>query len=535
MNFSRALTWLKKSEEPRRTEAQSTGGLSVRQTLPRRLIRVNPDSAMRVVDTARLMSTDVRYTGLSYVWGKNQNFQLLKDNKVRLMAGLEYSELPKTIQDAVTVTRRLGYSYLWVDALYDKENYRYTYANGNRSCIIQDSDDDKARELPNMHSVYKNSVVTIVAAIAQAATEGFLHVQQSQDYLIRPFDISFYNEKGERGRSLSLSYPSLYKRWKDPLNDRAWTFQELLLPRRVILYSYRGVEFIDRTDVPISPYLQGGEDPQSQRIPWSGATFTLDVIRDDVRRVWLDIRGEYTRRKLSYAGDKLVAIAALAEELSGIYGTYLAGLWDQDLFMDLQWRRPDPEYDSSTPSREFPGWQTRRLPRPAQYRAPSWSWASIDGEVTDAFEDEEDSIAGRLDFRIISCSTEPAIEDYDFGGIRSASLDVEGRLQTFIWRPSNDVTADRCDGFLAMKVENEMYPEMQFGDAMVDALEPELISGVNVECLAMCVVERIPQRPAAEGLMLFPVGENTYRRVGFFNTRSQVVFYDVEPRRIVIV
>jgi hypothetical protein len=42
---------------------------------------------------------------------------LLKGNKTSLMTGLEYGELPKTIQDAVTVTRRLGYSYLWVDAL----------------------------------------------------------------------------------------------------------------------------------------------------------------------------------------------------------------------------------------------------------------------------------------------------------------------------------------------------------------------------------------------------------------------------------
>jgi hypothetical protein len=387
-------------------------------------------------------------------------------------------------------------------------------------------------ELPNMSSVYKNSAVTIVAAIANAATEGFLHIQQSQDYFINPFTLPFYDKKGECVRTLRLSYPSSYKRWKDPLNDRAWTFQELLLPQRVILYSYRGVEFMDRTDVPMSDGLEEGQDPQLPRLPWSSPMFSLGVSRDHVRQVWLVIRGEYTRRKLSCAEDKLVAIAALASELAGVYGKYLAGLWEQDLFMDLQWRRPDSELESSSTSHD--SWHIRRLPRPTQYRAPSWSWASIDGEVTDAFEDEGDSIADRLDFRIDSCSVEPIIRGYDFGGIRSASLVVAGRLHSFIWRPSDDAMADRCDGFLAMEVENELYPEQQFGDAMVDALEPELVSGARVECLAMCVVERVPKRPGVEGLMLLPVDGNTYKRVGFFNTLSRAVFDEVEPSRIII-
>jgi hypothetical protein len=385
-----------------------------------------------------------------------------------------------------------------------------------------------------MSSVYKNSAVTIVAAIANAATEGFLHIRQSQDYLINPFDLPLYDEKGERVRVLQLSYPSFYKRWKDPINDRAWTLQELLLPQRVILYSYRSVGFIDRTNIPIADGLQG-KDPQLPALPWFSPMFLLKVTSDDIRQVWLVLRGEYSRRKLSCAQDKLIAIAALASELAGVYGKYLAGLWDRDLFMDLQWRRPDADYDPSTTSHQLPGWHMRRLPRPTQYRAPSWSWASIDGEVTDAFEDEEEITTDTLDFRIISCSVQPTIRDYEFGGIQSASLIVEGRLNSFIWRPSNNTKIDQCDGFLARKVENEMYPEVQFGDAMVDAFEPELVPGARVICMAMRVVERVPKRLSAEGLMLLPVEENTYRRVGFFNTLSWVVFDNTKSSRVIIV
>ena len=44
-----------------------------------------------------------------------------------------------SVQDAITVTRKLGIRYLWVDAL----------------CIIQDSNSDKANEIREMGNVYK--------------------------------------------------------------------------------------------------------------------------------------------------------------------------------------------------------------------------------------------------------------------------------------------------------------------------------------------------------------------------------------------
>jgi hypothetical protein len=51
----------------------------------------------------------------------------------------------------------------------------------------------------------------------------------------------------------------------------------------------------------------------------------------------------------------------------------------------------------------------------------------------------------------------------------------------------------------------------------------------------MRVVERVPKRLSAEGLMLLPVEENTYRRVGFFNTLSWVVFDNTKSSRVIIV
>ena len=200
---------------------------------------------------------------------------------------------------------------------------------------------DKQKELPKMGSIYGNAAFTIVAAVAASADKGFLHVQPTEEYFIAPFDVPIHDEEGNLVNSLSLCYPASYKRWKDPINDRAWTFQELLLSKRVISYSYRGVEFADKellqqngSDQAERPEL----DPRFSIPSWSSPWFNLEVTRETIRNVWLIIRSEYTTRDLTYSGDKLVAIAAVAAELGKTYGKYLAGLWEEDLFLDLQWR-----------------------------------------------------------------------------------------------------------------------------------------------------------------------------------------------------
>jgi hypothetical protein len=66
--------------------------------------------------------------------------------------------LPQTIQDAISVTHRLGIRYLWVDAL----------------CIIQDNPIDKSTEINAVGANYKNATLTISAASAASVELGFL-------------------------------------------------------------------------------------------------------------------------------------------------------------------------------------------------------------------------------------------------------------------------------------------------------------------------------------------------------------------------
>ena len=65
------------------------------------------------------------YVALSYCWGGDQAVKTTKATLEKHKTGIPIYSLPATIRDAITVTRRVGIGFLWVDSL----------------CIIQDSPD----------------------------------------------------------------------------------------------------------------------------------------------------------------------------------------------------------------------------------------------------------------------------------------------------------------------------------------------------------------------------------------------------------
>ncbi|EME42711.1 hypothetical protein DOTSEDRAFT_73503, partial [Dothistroma septosporum NZE10] len=86
-------------------------------------------ASLTVIDVERLCLHDLdkpelvtpwgpQYVALSYVWGSDNNVRTMKSNEARFRrpGGLDI-DLPKTIADAIEVTRALGYPYLWIDSL----------------------------------------------------------------------------------------------------------------------------------------------------------------------------------------------------------------------------------------------------------------------------------------------------------------------------------------------------------------------------------------------------------------------------------
>jgi hypothetical protein len=104
-----------------------------------------------------------------------------------------------------------------------------------------------------------------------------------------------------------------------------------------------------------------------------------EQAKHDRYRLWHRVVEEYTRRKLTLQSDKLVAISGIARwfEKKVILDpkpdsdleprSYFAGVWQQNLMADLLWTAC---YNTASDTRHA-----------ANYRAPSWSWASMDGPV----------------------------------------------------------------------------------------------------------------------------------------------------------
>ncbi|PVH82441.1 hypothetical protein DL98DRAFT_414873, partial [Cadophora sp. DSE1049] len=90
------------------------------------------------------------FCALSYLWGGVSMLKTEKRNVERLSQdnGILEEGLPLTIRDAIQFCRKIGWRYLWVDAL----------------CIIQDDKVDVASQISQMQSIYRFADFTIVAA-----------------------------------------------------------------------------------------------------------------------------------------------------------------------------------------------------------------------------------------------------------------------------------------------------------------------------------------------------------------------------------
>ena len=294
------------------------------------------------------------YAALSYCWGGPQIIMLTTDTIDAHLKSIP-DQLPQSIQDAILVARGLRIQFLWVDSL----------------CIIQDSATDKATEIGKMRTIFRNSTVTIAAASAHTVFDGFLEPR------IPPTacKLRLRCPNGSMG-TVSLTPHRYYNAMREPINSRAWTMEERILSPRVLVFGQKEMSWQCQTDLSKSitgfhPALTEGCKRLPSYIfdPPSPNKSTVDKKTLFNRALlWIDIVEEYARRDLTHEKDKLIAISGIAAQLELAWeDTYVAGLWRTSLIHHLAWSR------HRVPSKTYHS--------PTAYRAPSWSWASIDGPV----------------------------------------------------------------------------------------------------------------------------------------------------------
>lgn len=304
------------------------------------------------------------YVCLSHCWGSDKGLRPLETTVATLHAfeeGISYELLPKTFQDAVVFTRKLGYRFLWIDSL----------------CIVQDDSEDWLREAGRMASIYENAVLTLAAAsspdskggLFRKSTPGVLLGHGKQGTIqpaLRQFSNPAFFEYGHR-QSVREKPGSDDT---SPLLKRAWIYQERMLSGRVLFFTPLELVFECR----LSNSTESG-------YPWvdSGpkhaftSVYNPDCPKELLLMLWRKLVTEFTQLQLTLNKDKLSAIAGVATRFfkrleGGQSVCYFAGSWKETFIEDMLWE-PSSRIGSNPPrvNECIPTWSWARSDRPKTY------------------------------------------------------------------------------------------------------------------------------------------------------------------------
>ncbi|PQE05065.1 hypothetical protein CJF31_00002227 [Rutstroemia sp. NJR-2017a BVV2] len=357
-NLQISRTWLHNCL----TNHPSCGPHQPESWLPTRLLDVGSSDSQNIrLILGSSLDAETQYVALSHRWGTNKGCELNSGNITAYQETIPLSDISATVRDSVAVTRALGFQYLWVDTM----------------CIIQDDDSDWTWQSATMSKVYGLSMCTIAAVNSGFGSQGYF--TNRNQYRIRPcrvpnpfrtvskysFNVrsQYLHRIHEREVKGSLWY------------NRGWVFQERTLSPRLLIFS--GTQILWACE-----QLQAAET-------WPcGKTREHHIDRFESFKVekarfyklldrscgvlinqstwWTFLKDYMASAELTKKSDKLVAIQGIATLIQNLTGvSYSGGFWLNDnLPESLLWKAAPV-----------------KLPRPKEYRAPSWSWAAVDGTI----------------------------------------------------------------------------------------------------------------------------------------------------------
>jgi hypothetical protein len=261
-----------------------------------------------------------------------------------------------------------------------------------------------------MGSIYSHAHIVISVEHASACVDGFLpnnHFGWKRTHHL----------SREGAPAVKVTCWSRADGWKScagsmrtsALSQRGWTMQECYLPHRILHFAEHEVIW----ECNVTSVCECGN--ASKHEFWKGAAFSLinrwtspsldvekeyiiDIIDhlhgstpEGLCWIWERLVEQYTQRSLTVEDDKLPAISGLARfmqsKLNVPSNGYMAGVWKASLPAGLLWfvtGKPMPS-------------------RPTKWRAPSWSWASIDGGIGYFHERYQFDFEPHVSIRDCSC------------------------------------------------------------------------------------------------------------------------------------
>ncbi|KAJ2903860.1 hypothetical protein MKZ38_009243 [Zalerion maritima] len=355
--------------------------------LPRRVLDVSPgacndDNSCLLYE--RKGEENHEYACLSYCWGGfavDQRSALTEDKWEKWsregQIRIPLDGMDKCILEALDVVRTLGIRYLWVDSL----------------CIKQKDTADEDIEIGRMSNTYKNASLVVVAAAGEDPKASMLRPlsfppgrkicdvpvsTQGQRAIMSICAIAPDDDQGKEGKMMPLAHQRHEPRgkWHHPLQDRAWTLQECVLARRLLIFSYYGVFWNCQGNStilhPVGPRADRPRFPKKV-LPWDrrsaleslvGKPETTAIEVEAWLPLWFRLVENYTNRKMGDPRDSLKALQAVISEIEMLTDDeFVFGMSSKYIIWSLLW------YERST---EFSRWSldlSCRCPP-----TPSWSW-----------------------------------------------------------------------------------------------------------------------------------------------------------------
>ncbi|KAL8299223.1 hypothetical protein RB593_009210 [Gaeumannomyces tritici] len=339
------------------------GGSRSPDSLPTRVIDVGDDRCgEQPTRLVRLMGTQnldprSRYVALSHCWGGPTDAErrrncTFKNNIEERCKGIDYDKLGKTFQDAVTVTRKLGQRYLWIDSL----------------CIVQDDDNDWACESKRMETIFSSAHCVIAATAAGGTSAGFLRPLTTRTGRVVVFPTTpgpplyLCENVNNFGRDVEGA----------ALSHRGWVLQERALARRTIHFSAGqtyfecgGGIYCESMALLRNQKASVFGDPQFPKLAmeWADAS-------NERHRVFQVVFKTYSQLELTRPTDRPIAIAGVQKRLAKEMDTLVAsGIFTKSEYLhrSLLWRRAG----------DLPLQWIHNMSPPV----PTWSWMAYMGAI----------------------------------------------------------------------------------------------------------------------------------------------------------
>jgi hypothetical protein len=281
--------------------------------------------------------------------------------KASLPAALDIELYSKAIADAIDITRRLGYQYLWIRQL----------------CLTaSEFSENPARFL----SIYGRASLMLTAALRSEPNIGLFHERT----ILQSPALGLAKDRHFRPRVL---------RWmsnieETPLARQGWNVAERMLAPRLVHFTDRqlvwecasGCQFEAAkiiNDQDTGPQINGYDKKLFQEFVASALLPPLtDIDTDEIPyageaglaarlEAWTGSVNALSWGSFEDPSEKLPLVGKIALAISDAsMGDYLAGIWSKNVISGLAWGRMFSLLTAAT-----------------GYVAPTWSWASVNGPV----------------------------------------------------------------------------------------------------------------------------------------------------------